>query len=56
MKVKNLDLPTDADSEEKQEMIGLNSDIEQARLNGEAPMINLDEVVNDIQSDADSEE
>jgi SPP1 family phage portal protein len=27
----------------KQEMIGLNSDIEQARLNGEAPMINLDD-------------
>jgi hypothetical protein len=24
-------------------MIGLNSDIEQARLNGEAPMINLDD-------------
>jgi hypothetical protein len=40
----------------KQEMIGLNSDIEQARLNGEAPMINLDEVANDLQSDADSEE
>lgn len=40
----------------KQEWVGLNSDIEQERLNGEAPMINLDEVVNDIQSDADSEE
>jgi len=40
----------------KQEWVGLNSDIEQERLAGEAPMINLDEVVNDIQSDADSEE
>jgi SPP1 family phage portal protein len=40
----------------KQEWVGLNSDIEQERLNGEAPMINLDEVVNDIQSDADSQE
>ena len=40
----------------KQEWVGLNSDIEQERLNGEAPMINLDEVVNDIRSDADSEE
>lgn len=40
----------------KQEWVGLNSDIEQERLNGEAPMINLDEVANDIQSDADSEE
>jgi hypothetical protein len=28
----------------KQEMIGLNSDIEQERLNGEAPMINLDDI------------
>jgi hypothetical protein len=49
-------LPTDAEtliqvltgvdwisSQTKQEMIGLNSDIEQARLNGEAPMINLDD-------------
>jgi hypothetical protein len=25
-------------------MIGLNSDIEQQRLNGEAPMINLDDI------------
>lgn len=40
----------------KQEWVGLNSDIEQERLSGEAPMINLDEVANDIQSDADSEE
>ena len=27
----------------KQEWVGLNSDIEQQRLNGEAPMINLDD-------------
>ena len=27
----------------KQEWVGLNSDIEQERLNGEAPMINLDD-------------
>ncbi len=40
----------------KQEWVGLNSDIEQERLNGEAPMINLDEVANDIQSNADSQE
>jgi hypothetical protein len=43
-------------SQTKQEWVGLDSDIEQERLAGEAPMINLDEVVNDIQSDADSEE
>ena len=28
----------------KQEWVGLNSDIEQERLNGEAPMINLDDI------------
>jgi hypothetical protein len=28
----------------KQEWVGLNSDIEQERLSGEAPMINLDDI------------
>ena len=42
----------------KQEWVGLNSEIEQERLKGEAPMINLDDMeeADDIATDADSEE
>ena len=40
----------------KQEWVGLDSDIEQVRLNGEAPMINLDDVKENTQTDIMNEE